>query len=172
MKFTKKMIATIALILTLTISATLVALPAATAQEYDPRKTTYALIGAMPNLVGVKQEVLIWLGISDYCSWPKPGWEGLTVEDTRPDGETEIIGTLRTNTTGSTVTVYTPSMVGTYYLQTHFHEHVLVFNVYLFGGPPILLAGTVMEASSSDIVELVVQEEPIEYHPGTPLPTE
>jgi len=51
--YSKTKISTIALILLLAISATLVALPTAAAQEQT--KATYAFIGAVPNPVAVTQ---------------------------------------------------------------------------------------------------------------------
>jgi outer membrane protein assembly factor BamB len=48
----------------------------------------------------------------------------------------------------------------------HFPEQVLVGNTIW------MPAGTVMEASNSDEIELIVQEDPIEFYPGVPLPTE
>src|SRR5450759_3987039 len=65
-------------------------------------KKTYPFIGAMPNPIGVGQETLIHLGISDQCSWPQPGWEGLTVTVTKPDGTTQTLGPFTTDTTGGT----------------------------------------------------------------------
>jgi hypothetical protein len=153
----------IALFLTFAMIASLVALPAATAQ---PTRKTYAVIGATPNLVGVGQETLIWLGITDALATVADGWEGLTVTVTRPDGTTETLGPFRTDSTGSTGTVYVPTIVGNYTLQTHFPEQEMPSAAR---GIP---AGTTMLASDSEKLTLVVQEEPIKYYPGVPLPTE
>ena len=57
-------------------------------------------------------------------------------------------------------------MVGTYYFQTHFPEQIL--DVTTQGVP----AGTIREASSSEEISLVVQNEPLEFYAGNPLPSE
>jgi hypothetical protein len=163
-------ISTIALILILTFSAIIIVLPTATAQ--DVRKASHAVCGVNPNPVGVNQEVLIWLGITDFVAHPKPGWGGLTVTVRRPDGQTDTLGPFTTDTTGSTGTVYTPTMVGTYTVQTHFPEQVLDMDVVNVMGQLHLAKGTIMEASSSPEVELVVQQNPIEYYQGHQQPKE
>jgi len=169
----KSKISTIALILLLTISAIVVALPTATAQPPGPfRKQTYAFLGAVPNPVGVDQTVLLHIGIFH----PTPGlgysWEDLTVTVTKPDSTTETLGPFSTDSTGGTGALFTPTNVGTYILQAHFPEQVNPITFFLLETFTPVFAGTVMEASSSEILELVVQEEPIEYYPGVPLPTE
>ncbi len=161
----KTKISTIAIILVLIISAILVALPAATAQE-PGRKTTYPFIGATPNPVGLGQEVLLHVGITDPQSSTELGWEGLTVTVTKPDGTTETLGPYRTDATGGTGAVLIPTMVGTYQLQTHFPEQVLEV------GNRWIPAGTIYESSDSEILELEVLSDPIEYYPGSSLPTE
>jgi len=66
------------LLLTLTIATLLVGVSVANAQE-TPWKQTYAFIGAIPNPVGVGQEVLIHFGISDALARVDLGWQGLTI---------------------------------------------------------------------------------------------
>jgi len=166
-----KTLTTIALILTLTFAATLVALPAATAQE-PPRKKTYAFIGAMPNPVGVGQTVLLHVGIFTATATGEYSWKGLTITVTKPDGTTETLGPFQTDATGGTGTMYTPDQVGTYYLQSHFPEQENPVTFFQLDRGAMLFEGTVMEASSSEELALVVQEEAIEYYPGAPLPTE
>jgi outer membrane protein assembly factor BamB len=160
----------IAIFLTVTIALTLVALPVANAQAPQHTKATHAVCGVKPSPVGVGQEVLVWLGISDPLALDVHGWQGLTVTVTKPDGTTETLGPFKTDSTGSTGTVYTPTMVGNYTFQTHFPEQTYTW-------PPTAprrpFTGTALyKASDSDIVELIVQEEPIPYYPAVPLPTE
>jgi hypothetical protein len=151
------------ILLTTTIALTLIALPTVQAQG---TKATYAFIGAVPNPVGVGQEVLLHVGIPDATARPQEGWTGITVTVTRPDGTKQTLGPFETDTTGGTGTVYIPTMVGTYQLQSHFPEQVATVTTQ---GIP---AGTIFKASDSPILELTVQEEPITYYPGSPLPTE
>jgi outer membrane protein assembly factor BamB len=166
----KTMSTMISLLLMLTIAITSVALPAANAQPAS-RMKTYAYIGAVPNPVGVGQEVLLHAGITDHLELQPDGWEGLSIKITRPDGTTETISDIRTDSTGGTGRMYVPSMEGNYTVQTIFPEQVCVNGVFGFFGmtiPP----GTVMEASESKILTLVVQQESLKYYPGFPLPTE
>jgi len=165
MEKTKTTITTTALILMLAISTTIVALPTAISQE-TPWKETFAVIGATPNPVGVNQEVLLWVGITDALASVELGWENITVSVTKPDGTTETLGPIKTDATGATGYVYVPTMTGTYILQTHFPEQI---------NPVTALnipAGTVMKASVSEPLELVVQEEPIPGYPKISLPSE
>jgi len=123
---------------------------------------TYPFIGAMPNPVGVNQAVLIHVGITEQLSRVDYGWEGLTVTITKPDDTTEMLTDIRTDATGGTGKVYTPTMVGKYYLQTSFPEQICEGS---------LSPGTRI-ASTSEVLELVVQADNIEYYPGNSLPSE
>jgi hypothetical protein len=153
----------IALTLMFAMTLSLAAIPEATAQQ---TRVTYAYIGALPNPAGVGQEVLLHLGITHPSQWPQDGWSGLTVTVERPDGTTETLGPYTTDTTGGTGAVYIPTMTGEYTFQTHFPEQIT--NVAGYGTP----AGTLMLASSSGIMTLVLQEDRTPEHPGFPLPTE
>jgi len=167
----KTKISVISLVLLLTVSAIIVFLPTTTAQGI-PIKTSYAFIGAVPNPVGVNQQVLLHVGISDQRSSTEQGWEGLTVTVNKPDGQTETLGPFRTDSTGGTGTIFIPTMVGTYQLQTYFPQQTVLIIPFALGGPPAPNYNQTYLASDSDILELEVQANPIEYYPGSPLPTE
>ena len=162
-KLFKDKLTVIALILILSFSILMVAIPQTNAQI---SKKTYAFIGATPNPVGVGQTVLLHIGISDPTAWPQPGWNDLTVKITRPDGTTETLGPFDTDTTGGTGGVYIPTMTGNYTLQTIFPEQTLTVAV---GNYPV---GTIFKASESEILTLIVNQDQVEYYPATPLPTE
>ena len=161
----KSKLSTIALVLLLTLSAIIIALPAVTAQE-PIRTKAFAFINAMPDVVGVGQWTLIHYGIHLPTAWPQPGWTGLTVEIERPDGETEILGPLKTDTTGGSGVTYLPTSIGTYRLRTTCPEQVAEAPTRGF---PI---GTIIEAATSDWFELTVTQEPSPTYPGHELPTE
>jgi outer membrane protein assembly factor BamB len=122
----------------------------------------------MPNPVGVGQEVLLHVGITTQLASTQYAWTGLTVTVTKPDGTTQTLGPLSTDATGGTGTVFVPNVAGNYTLQTHFPEQVNPAFVSRLN----VEAGTMMLASDSEKLTLVVQEEPIVYYPGNPLPTE
>jgi outer membrane protein assembly factor BamB len=158
----------IALFLMLAMAISLVALPTTAAQQYVSVGTrkTYAFIGANPNPVGVNQVVGFHFGITQQLASPSYGWQGLTITVTRPDNTTETLGTYITDSTGGSAITYVPTMIGTYYLQTNFPEQRM----------PLTAAGiptnTTMLASTSDKLALTVQQEPVTYWPGMPLPSE
>ena len=156
----------IALLLMFAMTISLVALPYATAQEHT--RATYAYIGAVPNPVGVGQEVLLHIGVMSQLSSVEMGWEGLSVTIERPDGKTDTISNIRTDSTGGTGRTYVPDVAGNYTLQTHFPEQVTESGKTAPGSP----TGTLMLASSSEKLTLVVQEEQVPIWPGLPLPTE
>ncbi len=127
---------------------------------------TQAFIGALPNPVGVGQEVLLHVGIQQQLATAALGWWGLSVTIERPDGKVDKITDIKTDSTGATGTVYIPSIAGTYYLQSYFPEQRMPSTA---GGIP---ANTTMLASYSPKLTLIVQETPIPYYPASPLPSE
>jgi hypothetical protein len=168
-KINKKLSTTFALILliTITISMFVLSTPSTAAQSSSTMKT-YAFIGAMPNPAGVGQEILLHIGITQQLSNVAMGWDGLSVEITKPDGTTETISSIRTDSTGGTGRVLVPSMAGNYTVQTHFPEQTITTTKTA----PSIPIGAVMQASDSEILTIVVQDTPIPDYPATPLPTE
>ena len=151
-----------ALLIILAMAISLLASPAD--NQYATAQTrTYAYINAVPNPVGVNQEVLLHIGITQQLNSAEQGWEDVTVTVTRPDNTTETLGPYKTDSTGGTGDTYIPTMEGTYTLQTHFPAQ---------NGTDYWGASVPYEASDSEILELVVQADPIQYHPGHALPTE
>jgi hypothetical protein len=138
---------------------------------------SYCFINAVPNPVGVGQEVLMHVGITRPLQSDWMGWEGITVEVTKPDNTTEILGGAEgftTDSTGGTGTVYTPDQVGNYTLRTHFPEQQT--NADKSGGGAFFGAGmpvgAYMGEAYSIYLTLVVNEESITYYPGFALPKE
>jgi hypothetical protein len=165
MKLYHKKALSILLLLSFAISIIAI-LPTSDAQTRPTRKT-YAFCSATPNPVGVGQETLIHLGISEATNGTYFQWKGLTVEVIRPDGTTTTLGPFNTDSTGGTGTVLIPDQVGTYQLRTHFPEQIMVPGMMFFGAREYTY-----QASTSEWCNLVVQEEAIPYYPGFPLPTE
>jgi len=161
----KSKISTISLILLLTLSAIIIALPSTTAQE--PISTTpFAYVNAMPDQVGVGQSVLIHFGIHLPTLWPQFGWQGLTVEVQRPDGSTDTLGPLGTDTTGGAGVNLVPDQIGTWRIRTVFPEQVA--EAPTRGFP----TGTIIEDAVSDWFEITVSAEPAAEYPGHQLPLE
>ena len=157
----------IALILILAMLIPFAILPATVAQT-EVRKQTYSYIGALPNPAGVGQDVLLHVGITDPSNWQNGPWIGLTVTVTKPDGSTEQLGPITTDLTGGTGVVYTPTMIGNYTFQTHCPEQPPMKATVSSTG----VAGTILEASDSAKITLVVQQDKPPIYPGFELPTE
>jgi outer membrane protein assembly factor BamB len=154
---------TLAMLLLLSFTVSLIATIPLSNGAYD-KKPTYAFCNATPNPVGVGQETLIHLGISEATNGTYWQWKGLTVTVKDPDGKEKTLGPFNTDSTGGTGTVLIPDKVGTYELQTHFPEQKMV--------PGFSAVERTYAASDSPICYLVVQEDPIPYFPPFPLPTE
>ena len=158
------------ILMMLAMAISLVDLPGARAQD---EKKTYAYIGAIPNPAGVGQEVLLHVGITQELQSVEMGWEDLSITIEQPDGTTETIGNIKTDATGGTGRTFTPTEEGIYYIQSHFPQQVTTASKAggsMFTG--FIPEGTVMLASDSEKLELVVQAEQIEYYEGLPLPSE
>ncbi|MCZ2808392.1 MAG: PQQ-binding-like beta-propeller repeat protein [Candidatus Bathyarchaeota archaeon] len=162
----------IAAIIILTVTVLMTGVSTTTAQAYDLTKQTYAYIGAVPNPVGVNQEVLLHVGITDMLGIETDGWKDLTVTVKDPQGETTTLGPYTTDATGGTGDIFTPTMVGTYELQTHFPEQTYFWSEFPVFIPEFFLKLILYQSSDSEILELEVQQDPIEYYPGHSLPTE
>jgi outer membrane protein assembly factor BamB len=160
----------VALFLMFAMTFSLVALPAANAQVPEYIKATHAFIGATPNPVGVNQQTLLHIGITDGMCRTIDGWEGLTVTVEKPDGTTDTLGPYRTDSTGGIGDIYIPTIEGTYYLQTHFPEQW--YNWTETAPHVVEFIPKFYKASTSEKLALNVTQEPIAYYPGVPLPTE
>ncbi|MEM0488846.1 MAG: PQQ-binding-like beta-propeller repeat protein [Candidatus Bathyarchaeia archaeon] len=143
--------------------------PLAFAQQQPLRMKTFAFINAIPNPVGVGQEVLFHTGILTPHAHGY-GWD-VEVIVTKPDGTKDILKA-KTDSTGGTGVVYVPTQVGTYKVQTHFPEQKLTIPLMLMEVMRLLPPGTIMEESYSDVLELIVKQEPVPSYPGHPLPSE
>ena len=159
----------IAMLLTLTIAASLVAvLPIANAAVTTYH--TYVYCAASPSTIGVNQQVLLtwWTAqmppdIGETAGTVPGGraaWYNVILNVTKPGGTTETIVLPKTDPVGATWTNYVPTTVGTYYIQAVFPEvwkNTTTLQSHYF-------------AAVSGKVALTVQQEPIQPWPETPLP--
>lgn len=74
-----------------------------------PTKPTYAFISATPNPVGVGQETLLHIGITEATNGTYWQWKDLTATVTKPDGTKMTLGPFNTDSTGGTGTVDNPT---------------------------------------------------------------
>jgi hypothetical protein len=154
------------LLAVLTVSA--LAMSAVLAQQ-PMRVKTFPFINAIPNPVGVGQEVLFHTGIllehlHGY------GWN-VEVIITMPNETIKKIPAV-TDSTGGTGVTFVPDKPGTYKVQTHFPEQAITVDLFVWEGLKFFPKGTIFEESYSDVLDLIVQEEPVPVYPGHPLPSE
>ena len=162
----------LAALLLFAFAATLVTtLPITVNAQAAPTKT-YAVIEAIPNPVGVNEQTLIRTGILQQLGLVEQGWSGVTVTVVKPDNKTETLGPFRTDSTGVTFTDYVPAQAGTYKLTTNFPQQTVPTTFYSYESGTTFFAGQIMQASTSETIDLVVQEEPLLAYPGQALPTE
>jgi hypothetical protein len=141
------------------------------AQETTTYKN-YAVIDAIPDPVGVGEDVLIRAGILRPLGSVLLGWEGITVTVTKPDGTTQTLGPIRTDSTGVSFVRYIPDEVGNYTLQSHFPEQTATSSWSDAESGNRINEGDVMLAAESEVITLTVQQDPLPAYPGHPLPTE
>ena len=173
----KSKIATIALILVLTISAIFVALPIVSAHDPPWTMQTWAYAAVVPETIGVSQEMLIvfWPAQYPFTAQGKYGdrftWN---LEITSPSGSKINLGPITSDPVGGGWTLYTPTEVGTYSVVSKLDEH-------LYTGLPDTTPSTIMGreyigdtalAAESDPVQFFVQQDPVDKYEETPLPTD
>ena len=163
-KFLKNKTATILIAAFLMISmvASMALSPNALAQVMPSAGTSipsYAHLNVGPNPAGVGQVVTLnmFLLIPILTSESATGF---TIEETNPAGTTTTLGPFSSDATGGTYTTIIPDTIGNYTFQFFYAGQNMTNGVYNM-------------ASQSDIVTLVVQQEPIQRssYPITPLPT-
>jgi hypothetical protein len=168
----KTKLSTIPLILLLTVSAIIVALPVADAHDPPWEITTYCFISASPNPGAVEQIVYVnawinWVPPTANAQWGDR-WN-FTLNITDPTGHTDAYK-LTSDATGGTYTSFTPTMVGEYTIEVTFEEQVLEgLNPPPSGARPSEYLGDVFKSSNASMA-LTVQEDHITDYPNNPLP--
>jgi hypothetical protein len=192
LKMTKKFsvnktkIATIALTLTLTISAVLLALPITTAQfdviEQPPlviNIPSFLFVTASPNPVGVDQ--IVYIGATFSKPMPTNNGQGgdyydnVTIEIVDPTGHKTVLGPTITSMAAGITETFTPNQVGEYTIQAFYPGQILTGTHRGGSSEPsgwsIHLLGSWQMPTESEIVTLIVQEDkvgPIYQTPSLP----
>jgi hypothetical protein len=168
----------IALILLLTVSAAIAVGNLHEANAIDI--PTFVFATASPNPVGKGQ--VCYLGV--MFSKPAPtvaGWSGdlydnITMDIVDPDGVKTVMGPYLASAAAGVQFTYTPSKVGNYTLQAHYPGQILTGSSRLNptpGGQMANLRGSYMLPSDSNIITLVVNENPTEpIYQTPPTPTD
>jgi hypothetical protein len=166
-----RMLAVICTVL-LTVSLfTLLALQSPVSAHSPPWSIpTQSYIEVTPNPVGVGQRVTIsfWLNEPPPTANGTYGdrWQNITVDVMDPDGIVQILGPFQSNETGSGFVWYTPTQIGHYYIEMAFSGQTLA-GTHLAPGTTSEFIGDFYQPSTSQRVDLFVQEEPVE---GAPKP--
>ncbi len=166
----KQTLSSIALILLLTVSGIMAAMPTSKAQTAASPLPTNAYLSISPSPAGINQQVTLemWLGQPNPTATGLIGgrWDNFMVAITKPDGTTQTLGPFTANDASFTVTTYTPNQLGNYTFKFTFPgQHVT--GVAPLTGQPI----NNYYAASSFTATLTVQQQPALSYPQTPLPT-
>jgi len=172
-----KSLTAISFIVILTIAAIFVALPIVSAHDPPWNVPTYAHLMIAPNPIGVGQTVFVTMGLDKVVPTANvqygDRWEGYTIEITKPDETTQTLGPFRSDNVGGAYTIYTPDTVGTYIFQFFFPGQTIAgSNPAPFGSFNPQTIGDYYLPSNSPEVELIVQADPVEPRPATPLPVD
>ena len=177
---------TIAIFLMLSMSASTMLVPTASAHGPGAGGTpwsipTFAFITVAPNPVGVGQSMTVYMWLDKVINSAAPTndvrFHNYNLTITKPDGtkETQIFATIQ-DTTSSQYTHYTPDQVGNYTFTFTFPGQVYTYTGLYAGffGPPSqsdYINDTYLASSAS--TALTVQQEPIPTPvSSSPMPTD
>ena len=165
----------IAVFLMASIAVTLVAFPSANA--HDPAWTvpTWCYCAVTNNVIGVNQQenIIFWVNAIPPTAQGAYGdrWT-FWIDITKPDSDKETLGPYTSDPVGGGWAAYTPTQVGTYTVVVRMDKHTVT-------GLPDTTPSAIRNpasindiylASSSDPVEFIAQETPIQPWPEAPLP--
>ena len=176
MNFDKTKTASIALILMLTFSATILALPIVTAHDPGWEIPAIAYVVARPNPIGVGQEALFIFWPNFYPITAVGAWGDRytwIVTVTTPSGSEVNLGPITSDPVGGGYALYTPTEVGTYTVVSNLDEHLLTGEpLPPEGARSLEYIGDTVLAASSEPFYFTVQQDPIDEWSETPLPEE
>ncbi len=151
----------------------------ATASAHDPPQSfaTFAYISVAPTTVGINEQALIYMWLQVVPPTASGGygdrWHGFSLEITKPDGTTETKGPYTSDPIGFAWAEYTPQQTGKYLFQFKFPGQTIAGeNLDPNDRTGQEFIGDHYEPSTSETVELTVQQEPIPPYPDSPLPAE
>src|SRR5208337_380559 len=170
----KTMAILFAVILTLSMEASMILIPNASAHSPGWNIPTFSFCSVSPNPIGIGQTVNVnfWVNLPPPTASAQYGdrWMGMKVIVTLPDGTTTTLGPFTSDDTGGSHTTYTPTVAGNYTFQMSFPGQTLA-GANLPAGTVNPSIGDIYQPSKSNVFTLTVQQQPITYAPVTPLPT-
>ncbi|MCW4015270.1 MAG: PQQ-binding-like beta-propeller repeat protein [Candidatus Bathyarchaeota archaeon] len=172
----KQKTVTLSLVLMLTLSAMVVALPLIHAQDADTWDT-YAYIVVSPNPTGVNQAVFVvfWIDKIPVSAAGVGGdrWTDYRIKVTKPNGDIDNLGPYISDPTSSAYDIYTPDQIGTYSFEFTFPGQVASLyhpETGIAGSNSPYIGDTFLGSSAT--TTLTVTEDVVEKIPEYPLPTE
>ncbi|HUK85970.1 MAG TPA: hypothetical protein VLU95_08910 [Candidatus Acidoferrum sp.] len=180
MKFAKNRIITIAIVtlLMLSMSASIMLVPTASAHTPPWNIPTYAYIQAVPNPIGVGQQAIIYMWVDKIPDSAEPTntirFQNYQLLITAPDGTTQTqTFPIVQDPTSNQHYIFTPTQTGTYKLNFTFPGYLYTYTglVSVFGPPAqsLYINDTYLPSSAS--TTLTVQSSAIAAVPGNPLPS-
>jgi hypothetical protein len=163
----------IALILLLTMTSSLVLLPSTNASTPPVIIPTTAYVTVTPSTIGVNQYTTIVVYVDRYS--PTAGgavgqvWDGYMLDITKPDGSKQSIGPWTAGSaTASDFRVFHPDQVGNYTIVFSWPGGTVVGSEATFNSPTI---GDKFLGATSQPCTLVVTKDPTPSYPETSVPT-
>jgi hypothetical protein len=173
----KTMAILIIALLAISISASLILLPATKAHNPPWNIATVAYVNVSPNPVGIGQTALIVMWIENLNPSANgitgDRWQNYTLKITAPDGTTTSLGPYTAGPTSATDYPFVPDQLGTYNVNFNFGGQTarLANPINGLNGTSDPYIGDYYMPSSASI-NFVVQQEPVQGPIGYPLPTE
>jgi hypothetical protein len=173
-----KKLVTLAVLLMLSMVASVMLVPTANAHDPAWQIPTYAYVQAVPNPVGVNQQAIIYMWIDKIPDGAALDndirFQDYQITITAPDGttQTQTFATVQDPTSNQHF-FFTPTQIGTYKLDFSFPGYTYNYTgpIAVFGPPaPSLYIGDTYLASSASAT-LTVQQEQIATIPSNPLPS-
>jgi hypothetical protein len=171
---TKTFASIIAIVLTISMGASMILVPDASAHDPVWSIPTYAYVTAAPNPVGINQQATVFMFLTNYfydsAYTNDYRFHNYKLTITSPSGEvTEQTVAKVTDTTSAVAVTFTPTETGTYTLNFTYPGQTITANDAPSGS---LYVNDTFAASSAQTT-LTVQEEPIPAAVTSyPLPTE
>jgi hypothetical protein len=164
----------VTLVLILSMTFTLVALPSVNAHTPPWSVPTYCYVAPTPDVIGVNQQMLIvwWLNALPPTASGAYGDRWIAYVDiTRPDGTKETKGPLTSDPVGGSFFVYTPNQVGKYAIVARFPGQTITGYPTPGGARPTDVSVNDTYMPSTSVAEyFTVQQQSVPSYIETPLP--
>ena len=162
--------------LMLSMTASMIFMPSASAHTPPISIQTYAYISAQPDPIGIGQSLYLgfWIDKVPPTAYQQYGdrWQNFTVTVTKPDKTTQTLGPFTSDDTGGSHDIFVPDTTGNYSFVFHFSGQTLAGNnpSPIIGSEYPIFIGDYFEPSTSSPVTVQVQQQQVTALPSTSLP--